>query len=52
MERGEGEAQKMYHGISSSFPKALDIAKEEDEHEQQLIQMIDEERLNYVGSVI
>ena len=52
MERGEGEAQTMYRDISKAFPQALDIAKEEDEHEEQLIQMIDEERLNYVGSMI
>jgi VIT1/CCC1 family predicted Fe2+/Mn2+ transporter len=52
MERGEGEAQTMYRDISKAFPQALDIAKEEDEHEEQLIRMIDEERLNYVGSMI
>jgi VIT1/CCC1 family predicted Fe2+/Mn2+ transporter len=52
MERGEGEAQIMYRDLSSAFPQALDIAKEEDEHEEQLIGMIDEERLNYVGSMI
>jgi VIT1/CCC1 family predicted Fe2+/Mn2+ transporter len=52
MERGEGKAQATYHDISDSMPQALDIAKEEDEHEKQLIEMIDEERLNYVGSMI
>jgi len=52
MERGEGKAQAVYRDISDSVPQALDIAVEEDEHEEQLIQMIDEERLNYVGSMI
>jgi len=52
MERGEGQAQILYRDIAGSFPQALDIAEEEDEHEEQLIQMIDEERLNYVGSMI
>jgi VIT1/CCC1 family predicted Fe2+/Mn2+ transporter len=52
MERGEGKAQIAYQDISKSIPAALDIAKEEDEHEKQLIEMIDEERLNYVGSII
>jgi VIT1/CCC1 family predicted Fe2+/Mn2+ transporter len=52
MERGEGKAQTIYQDISKAFPQALDIANEEDEHEEQLIQMIDEERLNYVGSMI
>jgi VIT1/CCC1 family predicted Fe2+/Mn2+ transporter len=52
MEHGEGKAQATYRAISDSIPQALDIAREEDEHEQQLIQMIDEERLDYVGSMI
>jgi len=52
MERGEGKAQETYRDIADSVPQALDIAKEEDEHEEQLIQMINEERLNYIGSMI
>ena len=52
MERGEGKARSTYREISDSMPKALDIAEEEEEHEKQLIEMIDEERLNYVGSMI
>ncbi|MFC2045707.1 VIT1/CCC1 transporter family protein [Chloroflexota bacterium] len=52
MERGEGEAQIMYQDVSKSLPRALDVAADEDEHERQLIQMIDEERLNYIGSMI
>ncbi len=52
MERGEGEAQVTYGAIAHSVPQALDIAKEEDVHEGQLIQMLDEERLNYIGSMI
>ncbi len=52
MERGEGEAQILYKEVSKSIPRALDIAAEEDEHEGQLISMIDEVRLSYVGSMI
>jgi vacuolar iron transporter family protein len=52
MEHGEGEAQETYRSVSDSFPEAMDIAHEEDEHEEQLIRMIDEERLIYVGSMI
>lgn len=52
MERGEEKAQSTYHEIAHSMPQALDIAEGGDEHEEQLIQMIDEERLNYVGSMI
>lgn len=52
MEKGEGKAQVIYRDISDRVPQALDIAQEEDEHEEKLIQMIDEERLNYIGSMI
>jgi VIT1/CCC1 family predicted Fe2+/Mn2+ transporter len=52
MEWGEGKAQINYRDIASSVPEALDIAGEEDEHEAELIDMINEERLKYVGSVI
>jgi VIT1/CCC1 family predicted Fe2+/Mn2+ transporter len=31
---------------------AQQIAKEEDEHEQQLVNMLDEERLQYTGSIV
>jgi hypothetical protein len=52
MERGEGKAQINYRDIAKSVPEALDIAGEEDGHEAELIGMINEERLKYVGSVI
>jgi VIT1/CCC1 family predicted Fe2+/Mn2+ transporter len=52
MERGEGQAQINYRGIAEIIPEALDIAKEEDEHEAKLIEMIKEERLKYIGSII
>jgi VIT1/CCC1 family predicted Fe2+/Mn2+ transporter len=52
MERGEGEASDLYHEISLTIPQAKDIALEEDEHEDELIRMINEERLNYIGSVV
>jgi len=52
MERGEDTAQIIYRKLASSFPRAVDIAEEEDEHQDQLIQMLDEKRLNYIGSMI
>jgi VIT1/CCC1 family predicted Fe2+/Mn2+ transporter len=52
MEHGERSATTAYTAISGSLPEALDIAREEDEHEKQLLQLIDEERLDYVGSMI
>jgi VIT1/CCC1 family predicted Fe2+/Mn2+ transporter len=52
MERGEGQSQLMYEQIAQQLPVAGEIAKEENEHEQELISLIDEERLNYIGSII
>ena len=34
------------------MPSAKNIVKDEDEHEKQLIDLIDEERLRYVGSMV
>ncbi len=52
MERGEESAQQAYRAISKKIPEAKKIAAEEDEHEQELIAMVDEERLKYVGSIV
>lgn len=52
MERGEEEAEEVYEKISSVFPKAREIMRDEKEHEKILIGMIDEEMVNYVGSLV
>jgi VIT1/CCC1 family predicted Fe2+/Mn2+ transporter len=52
MENGEIEAQEVYSGMTASVPEAADIMNEEDAHEHQLLDMIDEERLKYVGSIV
>jgi VIT1/CCC1 family predicted Fe2+/Mn2+ transporter len=52
MERGEEQAQETYEEISKFVPAAKDIAQEEDEHEKQLIDLIDEERLKYTGDIV
>jgi VIT1/CCC1 family predicted Fe2+/Mn2+ transporter len=52
MEKGEGQAQKNYESITKSIPAAGNIIKDEEEHEKQLIGLIDEERLRYVGSMV
>jgi vacuolar iron transporter family protein len=52
MEGGEGNAQIAYEEVSESVPDAKLIAREENGHEKELIGMIDEERLKYVGSVV
>lgn len=52
MEKGEESAKVTYEKISKYVPEAGNIIKEEDEHEKQLIGLIDEERLRYVGSMV
>jgi VIT1/CCC1 family predicted Fe2+/Mn2+ transporter len=52
MERGEGQAQIVYRDMARVVPMAMEIAREEDKHEEELIWMIEEERLSYVGSII
>lgn len=52
MESGEESAQKNYAGISNAIPEAAKFQHEEDVHEEQLINMLDEERLRYAGSIV
>ena len=52
MESGEENAQKNYAAISSVIPEAIEFQHEEDRHEEQLIDMLDEERLRYAGSIV
>ncbi len=52
LEGTEKEAQAMYGKISEAIPAASSIIRKEDEHERELIELIDEERLRYVGSVV
>ncbi len=52
MELGEEKAQVNYEKISEEVPDALWILKEENDHENQLLGMLDEESLLYAGSVV
>jgi len=52
MERGEEEAQEIYDAMSSEIPEAKQIIEDEDAHEEKLLQMLKEERLEYVGSIV
>jgi VIT1/CCC1 family predicted Fe2+/Mn2+ transporter len=38
--------------ITSEIPEANDIILQEEEHENQLITLVDEERLKYVGAMV
>jgi len=52
MERGEDKAQVNYDRLAESIPGARNISKEEHSHEEKLLGMIKEERLNYAGSIV
>jgi len=52
MEQGEEAAQGNYAAVSKEIPEAVKYQHEEDEHEERLINMLDEERLQYAGSVV
>jgi len=52
MEMGEEKAQENYAAVAAVIPEATKYQNEEDKHEQQLIEMLDEERLQYAGSVV
>lgn len=52
MEKGEEDAQEIYSKLALEVPEAERIYKEEQQHEQALIELLDEERLQYVGSMV
>ncbi|MFA7256834.1 MAG: VIT1/CCC1 transporter family protein [Kiritimatiellales bacterium] len=52
MEAGEEAAQKSYGRYEDQFEPAGLMAYEENDHEQKLIDLIDEERLRYTGSIV
>lgn len=52
MEKGEEKAQTTYEKISEFVPSAKSIVQDEDEHEKELVDLIDEERLRYIGSMV
>ena len=52
MEQGEQEAQDNYAQVALTIPDAHRLQHEEDVHEEQLINMLDEERLRYAGSIV
>ncbi len=51
MEAGEDRAQDGYAALKA-VPESDRIAREEREHEAELIEMLDEERLKYTGAIV
>ena len=52
MERGEENAQGEYQLLAAEVEESIHIRQQEEEHEQALLGMLDEERLQYVGSMV
>lgn len=52
MESGEETAQHEYDLLREEVEESTHIRKQEEEHEEALLQMLDEERLQYVGSMV
>ena len=51
MEKNEGHAQQNYAAFTD-YPELIQIADDEEKHENELIGLINEERLEYMGSVV
>lgn len=52
LEKGEVEAAQEYGEVEALVPGMEKILKDEERHEEELIAMIDEERLHYMGSIV
>ena len=52
MERGEARAQQAYSELQPALAAVAAIEREEDEHERALLNLLDEERLRYVSSIV
>lgn len=52
MEKGEQRAHDVYSRIPGSFKEINGIIRDEEEHEQALISLLDEDRLKYTGAIV
>jgi len=52
LEKDEEDAQSHYEQLRETIPEAERIIREENEHENALIQLLDEEMLSYMGSIV
>ena len=52
MEKGEGNAQDEYEVLAGEVEESVTIRQQEEEHENALLAMLDEESLQYVGSMV
>ncbi|MCD4673777.1 MAG: VIT1/CCC1 transporter family protein [Anaerolineaceae bacterium] len=52
MEKGEEKAQEAYTSLPQDIPEVEKVLADEEEHENELLEMLDEEGLKYAGSVV
>ena len=52
MEKGEEKAQINYGLMASEVPEAHEVAEDENKHEKELLGLIQEEHLKYMGSIV
>lgn len=52
LEIGEEKTQAAYQTLIKQFPDAKAMLIDEEKHEEELLEMLDEERLKYAGSVV
>ncbi|MGQ7869660.1 VIT1/CCC1 transporter family protein [Sunxiuqinia sp. sy24] len=52
MEKGEESAQINYDQLAKEIPEAATISKEENDHEEELIKILKEDKLEYIGSIV
>jgi len=52
MEKGESDAAEKYRSLQNDYSRIAKFVQDEEVHEQELIAMINEEKLNYVGAIV
>ncbi len=52
MEKREGTGSRIYQEIATVYPETTRFSEDETRHEKELLNMLDEEGLQYVGSIV
>lgn len=52
MEQGEEKATQAYNALITQYPELKKALEDEEKHEHELLGLINEERLNYMGSIV
>jgi len=52
LEMGEVDASKFYESLKDKYPEVVAIQADEEEHEQALIAMLKDSRLEYAGAIV